>query len=174
MGWRIHVNISHSQTYYMIRFIMPQYVTAMIYALYVRNNSMILSELYPLTKITMLIIISYFHVFMSISNEPKYIKSWVKGKVLTRLDCGNLVSRKRMFMIFLHSKHKKYNLLRIVDRFKYQYFKIMYPHFLYLDPLVIIFICIMNRTTYISQAQYLLLHFSRLVTASSNCFAIGV
>lgn len=86
---------------------MPQYVTAMIYALYVRTNSMILSELYPLTKITMLIIISYFHVFMSISNEPKYIKSSVNGKVLTRPDCGNLVSRKRMFMIFLHSKTQK-------------------------------------------------------------------
>lgn len=68
---------------------------------------MILSELYPLTKITMLIIISYFHVFMSISNEPKYIKSSVNGKVLTRLDCGNLVSRKRMFMIFLYSKTQK-------------------------------------------------------------------
>lgn len=78
----------------MIRFIMAQYVTAMIYALYVRNNTMILSELCPLIKITMLIIISYFHVFMSISNEPKYITSSVNGKVLTRLYCRNLVSRK--------------------------------------------------------------------------------
>lgn len=81
----------------------------MIYVLYVRNNSMILSELCPLIKITMLIIISYLHVFMSVSNEPKYIKSSVNGKVLTRLDCGNLVSKKRMFTIFLHSKTQKYN-----------------------------------------------------------------
>lgn len=46
---------------------------------------------------------------MSVSNEPKYIESSVEGKVLTRLDCGNLVSKKRMFMIFLHSKTQKYN-----------------------------------------------------------------